>query len=60
MSQDELDRFFRHLEEHPEERGKVRELYLMQLVKLAREQGFAVDADDFLARQALVHLIEGT
>lgn len=60
MSQDELDRLFEFLRTHPEEMERMRNLGCARFVKQARRMGYLIDEDELLARQALIHMIEGT
>jgi hypothetical protein len=60
MAQDELDQFMKFLEDNPEEMAAVKELRGREIVGYARAKGYRFSWEDLQARQALVHLIEGT
>lgn len=60
MSQDEIDRLFAHLDENPADREKLRGLDLARFVERARAMGYDIEAEELQARQALIHMTEGT
>ena len=60
MSQEQIDAFFKYLEEHPRERPKAARMKPEQLAALAAQKGFHFTAEELAARQALVFLENGT
>jgi len=60
MSQDDIDRFLEHLREDKDELLLVSGMPLDELVAHAASLGFSFTAEELKARQALVHLVEGT
>lgn len=60
MSQENIDRLYAYLLEHPEEMSRVKDMVLKEIVSFAHEHGFEIEPEELKARQALVHLIHGT
>ncbi len=60
MSQENIDHLMEYLREHPEEMETVQSMLLHELVDLAAQKGFDTCAEELQARQALIHLINGT
>jgi hypothetical protein len=60
MSQDDIDRLLAYLREHPEEMQRVHAMLAREIVAFAAMKGFEITEEELKARQALVHLINGT
>ncbi|MDK2955654.1 MAG: hypothetical protein PWQ57_1150 [Desulfovibrionales bacterium] len=60
MAQEALDLFMKFLEENPEDMAAAKELRGREIVGYARAKGFSFTWDELQARQALIHMIEGT
>ncbi|MEF3695702.1 Nif11-like leader peptide family natural product precursor [Desulfolutivibrio sp.] len=60
MSQDDIDRLMAYLREHPVEMQRVHTMLTRELVAFAAMKGFEITEEELQARQALVHLINGT
>lgn len=60
MSQDNIDKFLEWLENHPDKKKEIKGLKASGLAGYALALGFKFTVDEIKARQALIHLIEGT
>ncbi|WP_428559194.1 MAG: Nif11-like leader peptide family natural product precursor [Solidesulfovibrio sp. DCME] len=60
MSQEAIDRFLEYLRQDRDRLLLVGGMPLDELVAYAASHGFAFTAEELKARQALVHLVEGT
>lgn len=60
MSQEEIDRFIEYLRDNKDRLLLVGGMPLAELVAYAASLGFRFTAEELKARQALVHLMEGT
>ncbi|MEA4855475.1 Nif11-like leader peptide family natural product precursor [Solidesulfovibrio sp.] len=60
MSQDAIDRFLEYLRADKDRLLLVGGMPLGELVAYAASLGFVFTAEELKARQALVHLVEGT
>ncbi len=60
MGQEEIDRFLDYLRENKDRLLLVGGMPLSELVEYAGSLGFHFTAEELKARQALVHLMEGT
>jgi len=60
MSQDAIDRFIEYLRGNKDDLIMVSGMPLDELIAYAGKHGFIFTAEELKARQALVHLVEGT
>jgi len=60
VSQQEIDNFFKHLEENPPEMERMKAMVTEEIVNYAERLGYTFDTEELEARQALVHLFNGT
>ncbi|EFL51284.1 conserved hypothetical protein [Solidesulfovibrio fructosivorans JJ]] len=60
MSQDAIDQFIEYLRENKDDLILVSGMPLDELIEYAARRGFSFTAEELKARQALVHLVEGT
>ncbi len=60
MSQENIDNLMAYLKEHPDEKETVQSMLLHEIVEFAGKKGFTISAEELQARQALIHLINGT
>lgn len=60
MSQEHIDQLMEYLKEHPDEMEAVHSMLLHEIVDFASKKGFEISSEELQARQALIHLINGT